>query len=179
MEGRIIIGSLEDFIKFMSKVSENEKSNVCSNEECEDLIESITSSDEVMEYLNKVHAKKKELEKDEIKDLSEFLKEITENNISLEKASAVFSFLHDLKAMSKDMGINYISRKVIRKLGSVEYHNEFHSINDGASFPYKLITLAESLTMDEFFNNLSMVIKDPKNFAYGIVKFSEKVLVNE
>ena len=119
------------------------------------------------------------MEKDEIKDLSEFLKEITENNISLEKASAVFSFLHDLKAMSEDMGINYISRKVIRKLGSVEYHSEFHSINDGASFPYKLITLAESLTMDEFFNNLSMVIKDPKNFAYGIVKFSEKVLVNE
>lgn len=178
MEKRIIIGSLEDFIKFMSKVSEDEKPNSCSEEECEDLIDSITSSDEVMEYLNKVHAKKKELEKDEIKDSSDFLKEITENNISLEKASAVFSFLHDLKSMSKDMGINYVSRKVIKKLGSVEYH-EFHGINEGASFPYKLISLAESLSIDAFFNNLSLVIKDPKNFTYGIVKFSEKVLVNE
>lgn len=178
MEKRIIIGSLEDFIKFMSKVPEDEKPYSCSEEECEDLIDSITSSDEVMEYLNKVHAKKKELEKDEIKDSSEFLKEITENNISLEKASAVFSFLHDLKSMSKDMGINYVSRKVIKKLGSVEYH-EFHGINEGAAFPYKLINLAESLSIDAFFNNLSLVIKDPKNFAYGIVKFSEKVLVNE
>jgi Rad3-related DNA helicase len=178
MEKSIIIGSLEDFIKFMSRVSDDEKSNSCSEEECEDLIESITSSDEVMEYLNKIHARKKELEKDEIKDSSEFLKEITENNINLEKASAVFSFLHDLKTISKDMGINYVSRNVIKELGSVNYNGRMHNINDGAAFPYKLIALAENLPMDEFFNNLSLVMKDPKNLVYGAVKFSEKVLVN-
>lgn len=143
---------------------------------CDSLIDSITSSEEVMEYLNELHLRKKKMKEDEINEVSEFIKELSDNNINLESASSVFSFLHDLKSISKRDGINYVSKKVIRTLGDVSKNSEVHDINEGSAFPFKLIRIAETLSVDEFFNNLRSVIKDPKNLVYGDVKFSEKVL---